>query len=276
MGNMRVSRSMVCVVLTVGAVFLSGCSKVARCPAEFLNEPPVTQAPWVSGPSAEAFLKAAGSGKNFYVYLKSRKGNESKFRKAFEAALRKMGDRAESASVDIENKAESTLVEKYRLQQAPMPLVLAFAPNGAMVGGFPRERITEDSLAGTVVSPCLRRCLRALQEGKLVFVCAASADPKDGKVMIPKGVVDFNKDPQYQSKMTIITVDPADPAEQKCLSMLQIAPTTKLSTALLAPPGSLVSNWTGPVKKKELEAALTKLLSGGGCCGGGACPPAKK
>jgi hypothetical protein len=110
----------------------------------------------------------------------------------------------------------------------------------------------------------------------LVFVCATSADPKDGKVMIPKGVVDFSKDPQYQSKTTIITLDPADPAEQKCLSMLQIAPTTKMSTALLAPPGSLVSNWTGPIKKKELEAALTKLSSGGGCCGGGACPPAKK
>jgi hypothetical protein len=273
---MQVSRSMVCVVWMVCAVCLAGCSKTAQCPAEFLNEAPVTQAPWVSGPSAEAFLKAAGAGKSFYVYFRSRKGNERKFQKSFDAAIQKLGDRAESVSVDIENQGESAIVEKFRLQQAPMPLVLAFASNGAMVGGFPRERITEESLAGTVVSPCLRRCLRALQDGKLVFVCATSADPKDGKVMIPKGVVDFSKDPQYQSKTTIITLDPADPAEQKCLSMLQIAPTTKMSTALLAPPGSLVSNWTGPIKKKELEAALTKLSSGGGCCGGGACPPAKK
>jgi hypothetical protein len=273
-------RSIVCVALVAGVMYLSGCSKVSQCPSEFLNETPVTQAPWTSGPSAEAFLKAAGTGKNFYVYFKSRKGNERKFKKSFDEAIQKMGERAESISLDIENPAESAIVEKYRLQQAPMPLVLAFASNGAMVGGFPRERITEEVLAGTVVSPCLRRCLRALQDGKLVLVCATSANPKDGKVMIPKGVVDFNKDPQYQSKSTIITFDPMDPSEQKCLSMLQIAPTTKLSTTLLAPPGSLVSNWTGPVKKKELEAALTKLSSGGGCCPGGAgsagCPPAKK
>jgi hypothetical protein len=282
MSNMRLIQLLVCVVWIGSAMLLTGCSKVTQCPAEFLTEAPVAQAPWISGPSADAFLKAVRANKNFFVYFKSRQGNERKFQKSFEAAIQKMGDRAESISVDVDNGAESAIVQKYRLQQAPMPLVLAFASNGAMLGGFPKDKISEEALVGTVVSPCLRRCLRALQDGKLVLVCATSADLKDGKVMIPKGVVDFNKDPQYQGKSTIITVDPADPTEQKMLALLQVDPATQMSTCLLVPPGSLLSKWTYPVKKKELEAALAKASSGGGCspgaCAPGAagCPPPKK
>ena len=48
-----------------------------------------------------------------------------------------------------------------------MPLVLVFAPNGAITGGLVGPQVTEEALQNAIASPCMQKCLKALQEGKL-------------------------------------------------------------------------------------------------------------
>ena len=53
------------------------------------------------------------------------------------------------------------------MSRAPMPLVLAIAPNGAITGGFP-TRFEEEQLLGAFATPGTQKVIKSLQEGKLV------------------------------------------------------------------------------------------------------------
>jgi hypothetical protein len=274
---------------TAGLLFIlaAGCFLWPACAAKpipqefFVGETPLTSAPWGTGVSAAAFLAAAQAKKQLFVYIRKPGVKESGYRRAFAAALGKMEPSAQGVTVDLQDPAEKPFVEKYNLDQAPMPLVLAFAPNGAVLGGFPGERITESALTTALASPCLQKCLAATQDKKLVLLCAQNATTAHNNSVLG-AVRAFCVDGKYSPNVKVVMMDPADPAERKFAGELKIDPLTKDAlTFLLAPPGSLLGTFAGSLKKKDLEAALAKATSGGGCCPGGgasgaACPPAKK
>jgi Tol biopolymer transport system component len=54
--------------------------------------------------------------------------------------MQKMADKADSVEVNVADPTEKEIVDRYSLTRSPMPLVLAFAPNGAMVILAGRER----------------------------------------------------------------------------------------------------------------------------------------
>src|SRR5208283_2699955 len=56
------------------------------------------------------------------------------------------------------------------LSRAPMPLVLAVAPNGAVTGAIPLK-LTEAQVGQAFVSPIAAQCLKAVQSRKLVLLC---------------------------------------------------------------------------------------------------------
>jgi hypothetical protein len=258
-----------------------GCNSYRPIPPQMLADAPVASAPWASGTesgkSAAAFLEAAGAKKHLFLYFFSPVNNESRFRRIYDAALAKLGDSAKGFSVNVKDPAEGAIVQKFRLQQAPLPLVLVVAPNGAVLGGFPKDQIKEESLTKVFASPCFQRCLKSLQEGKLIMLCECR---KGDAPRAPKGVLDFAKDAKYSAQTRIVTIDTTDPAEQSFVSQLQIDPSAKeSSTCILAPPGSLLTTLKGTFGKKFLEEAIQKASSKGGCCPGGAgsaaCPPQK-
>jgi hypothetical protein len=238
-------------------------------PPELSMDAPVTAAPWAagatSGKSAVAFMEASAAQKHLYLYFYAPGKNDTKIKKVFDGTLQKMNTVAQSFVVNIKDPSESAIVQKFRLQAAPLPLVLVIAPNGAIVGGFPKDRITEASLTNSIATPSFQRCLRALQDGKLVFVCAVKADPSKKGPQVPKGVLDFYNDPQNKDKAKIVSVDPTNVAEKTLVSQLRIDPNAKeATTIILAPPGSLVANLSGAVSKKDIVAALTKGPAGRG------------
>jgi len=240
-----------------GAVTTSSAAGRVRTPAHL-------------SPAATAIHEAAEANRFIFVFFyKTDDEATQAARKAFDAAMEKLADRANAIGVNITDPRERALVAKYQLARSPMPLVLALAPTGAVTRSFPL-RFTEAQLETAFVSPGMQKCLKALQDRKLAFLCVQNGTTKhNAEAML--GVREFAGDPQYAKTTEIITIDPTDAAEESLLKQLKVDPKTEEAvTVFLAPPGTTVATYTGETKKDVLMAAAKMAAKGcdpkTGCC----------
>jgi hypothetical protein len=223
-----------------------------------------------------AALERAAAAKKYLLILFYRNDDDSTkaMKKVVAGAAGKLAGKANSVTINVAEDAEKDIVAKFGVSRAPMPLALVVAPSGAITGGFP-GKVTEEQLSGAFVSPALANCLKALQAGKLVLLCAQNASTKSNDAAL-LGVQAFKADARYAQFTEVVSIDPADAAESKFLAQLQIDPkTSQAVTAFMAPPGSVIAKYTGATDKNTMIAALTAATSGGGGCGTGAsgCAP---
>jgi hypothetical protein len=222
---------------------------------------------------ASALRQAAEAKQYLFVFVYEQNDAEAQAaRKTFDAGVRKVTPVVRSVAVDRSDPSESEIVQKLGLEKAPVPLVLAIAPNGAVTGSIKAADLTEERLLGAVASPGLEQCLKAVQDGQLVLLCVQGAQTKDNDSAM-KGVKDVKADQRFSEATEIIKVDPADAKEAKLMAQLKVDPKTKKAvTVVLAPPGVLVAKLDGSTTKKDLVAALQKAAE---ACSGtpGCCPP---
>lgn len=85
---------------------------------------------------AQAALdESARSGKlAFIVFYKEDNPATRKMMETVNAGVKKREAKALGATVVASSPAEQTVVERFKLSRAPMPLTLAVAPNGAVTG----------------------------------------------------------------------------------------------------------------------------------------------
>lgn len=252
--------------ITAFAQEQAGSGAVAPTPAAA----PVQAAVPLS-PAATAISEAAQANKFIFMFFYRAEDEATQAaRTAFDAAMEKLADRANAAAVNITDPQERALVAKYQLTRSPMPLVLALAPTGAVTRSFP-VRFTEEQLETAFVSPGMQKCLKALQDRKMTFLCVQNGTTQhNAKAM--QGVRDFTADPQYAKTTEIITIDPTDAAEEGLLKQFKVDPRTEEAiTVFLAPPGTTVATYTGETKKDVLVAAAKTAAKGcdpkSGCCG---------
>lgn len=214
----------------------------------------------------------------FIFFWREKSPQTDKAWNVFQPAAARLADSAEVVSIQITSPAEKPLVDKYGVSRAPMPLVLAVAPCGAITKAFTKA-FDENQLRAAFVSPCMQLCLKALQNRKLVLVCVVDqANPQD-PVTIPKGVEDFKADRKFGPATEIVLVNARDQSEAAFLQDFQVDPRTqKPVIVFLAPPGSLIGRFGGGVTKQQLMAQLASAQSNpctGGKCGPGGCGPKK-
>ncbi len=212
----------------------------------------------------------------FYFFYQTEDDQTQKMRKVYDDAMKKKAQRAESVVVNITDPSKKTVVDKFDVSRAPMPLVLVLASNGAIIGGFP-NKFEEKQLLEAFVSPGMEKCLKALQERKLVFLCIQNEKTKQNDVAM-LGVRNFKADARYGQATEIITLNPNNAAEVKFLKSLQINPNTdEALTAFIAPPGTIIAKFKGATDKDKLIAALTAAASscGPSGCGPSGCGPSK-
>jgi len=190
-------------------------------------------------------------------------------RRIFDAVMGRLADRATSVEVNVADPQEQALVNKYGLNRSPMPLVLAMAPTGAVTRAFPGQ-FTEAELETAFVSPGMQKCLKALQDRKMAFVCVQNGSTQQNAEAM-RGVTEFAADAQYAATTEIIVVDPADAAEETLLKQLKVDPNTDQAvTVFLAPPGTMVGTYKGETRKDALVAAAKTAAQGcdpkSGCC----------
>lgn len=214
----------------------------------------------------------------FIFFWREKNPQTDKVWNVFQPAAARLADSAEVVSIQITGPAEKQVVDKYGVSRAPMPLVLAVAPCGAITKAFTKA-FDENQLRAAFVSPCMQLCLKALQNRKLVLVCVVDqANPQD-PVTIPKGVEDFKADRKFGPATEIVLVNARDQSEAAFLQDFQVDPRTqKPVIVFLAPPGSLIGRFGGGATKQQLMAQLASAQSNpctGGKCGPGGCGPKK-
>jgi hypothetical protein len=229
----------------------------------------------VKGTGSAAMERAAADQKYLFAFFWSTATEQTAaMREVFERACAKVADRAQSVSVRVGDPAERDIVKKYDLDRAPMPLVLAIAPNGAIMGGFP-TKVEENDLLAAFGSPCTERCMKSLQDGKLVLLCVQNQATKSNAEAL-RGVNAFKADEKFASATEVVMLDPTDSAEASFMNDLKIdTKTTVAMTAFLAPPGAVIAEYEGATTKDALIAALQRANTGcgPGGCGPGGCAP---
>ena len=229
------------------------------------------EAPAVAAGLAEAAMEQAAKENKylFAVFWQSEDEQSDSMKQVVSEAVAKMPERAVSVAVPVTDPAESALVEKFGLHRAPMPLVLAIAPSGAVTGGFPRH-CTEEDLLDAFVSPAAEQTMKALQDEKLVLLCVQNSSTQQNEEAM-RGVDAFLDDPRFGAATTRVILDPTDGAEAPFLSDLQIDPGQEVAkTLMLVPPGSIVASLEGATTKEDFLAALRSGLRG---CGPMGCGP---
>jgi len=227
-------------------------------------------------PGQTAIDKAAAANKYIFLFFWNEKGPKTdKAWDVVQPALAKMADKADVVSIQVTDPAEKVLVDKYGLKDAPMPLVLTIAPCSAVTKAFTKT-FDEKQLNTAFVSPCTEKCLKALQNNKVVFVCVAdNADPQV-KVTAPKGVKDFAADAKYKATTEIVTVNARDAKEATFLKEIDVTAKTAPITVFLVPPGAMIGSFRNSTTKEtfieKLVAAQSKKCAGGKC-GAGGCGP---
>jgi len=223
-----------------------------------------------SGKGMAAIKQAAEAGKYIFMFF-SKTDNEQTLamRKVFDKAMEKVADRAQWIAVDVNDASEKAIVSKFQLDRAPLPLVLAMAPNGAITGGFP-QKVEEQQLVDAFATPVTEKVMKHLQDGKLVFVCVQNSKTKSNDAAM-QGVRDFKADSRFASATEIVMLDPTDSAEAAFLANLKIeSDTEEAVTIFMAPPGSVLEEYKGATDKAQLVSTLQKASSG---CAGGQCGP---
>jgi hypothetical protein len=244
----------------------------AAGPAVAPMKPAAAEPRAATGPAAAAIDEAAKADKYLFVFFYRDQDQPTQTaRQWFEGAVGKYADRAMSMTVDVNSMSDRAIVTRYGLDRAPMPLVLVLAPNGAVTKSFIGDLASAD-WETAFVSPSAQKCLKALQDRKLVFICIQNGQTQhDTEAM--QGVKEFTAAPQYAGTTEVVTLDPADPAERGFLEILKVQPATaEAVTVLMAPPGSIVGTYTGATSKDTFVAATKGAARGcdprSGCCGG--------
>lgn len=216
----------------------------------------------------------------FYFFYRdgaksTKAADTQQLRALFQSTMQQVAEKAEPVEVNVADSTKQDLVKKYDVSRAPMPLVLAVAPNGAITRGLP-GKFTEKDLLNAFASPALEKCLKTLQANKLVLLCVQNSRTS-GNAAAMQGVKEFKADSRFGQATEIVTVDPADTAEQPMLKKFLVDPETKQAvTVFVAPPGSILGTYKGATDKQAMVATLTSAMSGcAGGCGPGGCGPAK-
>jgi len=268
---------LVLAVAGVTAIVVAGRSNTAPDAKVSRSEKPGAREtePQQTGKGMAAVERVAGAEKYLFAFFRKEENDRAAaMRKVVEAAVGRVADRADWIEVDVTDASEKPIVEKSDLDRAPMPLVLALAPNGAIMGGFPTE-VGEQELLEAFGSPCTEACMKWLQKNKLVFLCVQNAGTGSNEAAV-QGVHDFKADTRFTQATEIVRLDPADAEEADFLEQLQIDPGTQEAvTVFLAPPGVPIAKYEGATDKDVLVAALEKASSvcgPGGCGPSGCCP----
>lgn len=211
------------------------------------------------GPGQQAVAAAAQSNK--FAFVMFYRDNDAAVQAMHRTITSTLADRKDAAivAVQIGDAAEKSLVQQFDATRIPMPAVAVLAPNGAVCSVFP-QKVTAHQLTAAIVSPAQATCLKALQDKKIVVLCAQPT----ATTAIPTGVQQFKADQFYANRTEVVPVLVSDPDEGRFLRQLRV-PTNQRTpvVAMMAPPGVMVGVFNGNITHGQLAQ---KLAAAGKCC----------
>jgi len=163
---------------------------------------------------------------------------------------------------------ESEVIQKYGINRASLPVLLVFAPNGAITGGFP-QKVTEEQLSNCMVSKLVMDVLKAVQARKIALVLLQNSKTKyNAETALTAD--EFARDPRLNGYVDIIKQDPGDEEIKDFIAQCKIDNSkNEATTVFIVPPGQIRGVYSGKTTKNTLIAGLASCSSG---CGSGCGP----
>jgi hypothetical protein len=214
----------------------------------------------------QQFLAQNAQEQKFTFIMFYRQGDEATHAvaNALNAGIASRKDRAGITFVKASDPSEQAIIEQFGVARSPMPLTIAVAPNGAITGVFP-QKFEDASFDQAIVTPAMARCMRAMQQQRLVVLCAYPA----GTTAFPKAVSDLKADPHYAQRIQIVGVNIDDPAEARLIKDMDLPTTRDTTMIFMAPPGVTVGKYASNVTAQQMARDLVKA---GKCCDNPNCP----
>jgi hypothetical protein len=270
----RIPIAIVCIVLALGISSAMGEERVARTPTGALQS-----AADNTSQGQAAIQRAAAANKYVFIFFWNVQNQQTdKAWTVLQSVVNKMADQADVVSIQTTNSTEKTVVDRYGVSRAPIPLVMAVAPCGAITKAF-TGAFDEKKLQAAFVSPCTQQCLKALQDRKLVLVCVSDQTSQPEGATLPQGVRDFKADKQYGPVSEIVLLNAREQSESAFMKELGVEANSAVPvTVLLAPPGSTIGKFDAKASKQQIIAKLVSAQSNpcaGGKCGPNGCGPKK-
>ncbi len=217
-----------------------------------------------------AIQKAANENKHLFIFFYKDKDEKTlQLQNILNQILSKTNE-AMTLSIDLNAPTEKHIIEKYKLKRSRVPTVVVIAPNGAVTGKF--KSFTQNDLMKSILSSGAVKCLKALQEKKLVFLCLQNEKTSHNSAAL-KGINDFKNDPKFAKATEIVMINPSNTNEHEFLKQFDLnTNTSKSITLLIYPPGHVIGKYEGAVTKEQFISSIKKTTAGcpdGKCCPGG-------
>lgn len=220
--------------------------------------------------AAEAIHAAQNDKQYLFLLFYDKKGESLK---AMESAINDFRNKTSEKSlfykVRTTDKKEKDTIAKYGIERASLPVLLVFAPNGAVTGGFP-GKVSVDELKRSMVTDLVMDILKTMQGRKIALVLLQNSKTKFNKESL-KAAEDFSNDARLKGYVDIIKADPRDSKNSDFLNNAKISKDDdKAAVVFIVPPGSIVNVYKGNITKDTLMACLAACTSGGSgsskCC----------
>lgn len=217
------------------------------------------------GSANKAISQAQENGKFLVMLFYERKDNSfQEMQKTVQAFSKTSVKAIIIYEVLTTDSKESDVIHKYGINRAPLPVVLVFAPNGAITGGFP-QKVTNQQLSNCMVPKLIMNILISVQSGKVALVLLQNKNTKFN-TEVTNVANEFSKDARVLGYVDIIKHDPSDGDIKEFLTQCKIECTTKeAATVLIVPPNKIGGVFSGKITKDTLIAGLASC-SGSGCC----------
>jgi hypothetical protein len=201
----------------------------------------------------------------FILFWKENNAPTQAMSRGLEASIVKRSQRAQYSAVNVNDPANRTVVDRYQVSRAPMPLVLCVAPNGAITGSIQRQ-FSDDAVERLIVTPAMADVTKALQDKKIAVIHIK----QDSQSPLPYAALEFTGDPMFKERTTIVPVVFSDPAETRFMTDLQIKATEVNGSLLVvfAPPSVVVGKFPAAATKDQIATALH---AAGKCCNDANC-----
>lgn len=172
------------------------------------------------------------------------------------------------AQLNRDDVANAELVAKYRLDGAPLPLILVISPKGYATGGLLLADASVEKLAKLVPSPKMDEVYEALNGGKSVLIVVSKKSNMDKSKVVANCKLAVS---QLNDNARLIEVDRDDAKEADFIKQLNMNNVTnKSSIMVLNKAGQTTGVFEGVTEPAVLKTAATKVIRGG--CGSSCSP----
>lgn len=201
----------------------------------------------------EQVESAAKSGKYTYVmfYLENDTATQD-MASTVKSHVAETSDKTTWVAVNIRDRNEARLVQRFDASRIPLPAAFCVAANGAVTGVY-QQKVNREQLTNAILTPMYCEMVKALQSRQVAVVCLMP----DANTPIPAGVTALQQDPAFKGRIHQVKASATDSSEAEFFRRMRVNRKLRAPVVLLfAPPGTHLGTFRATATGQELAQKL--------------------